>query len=761
MAVGQQLLYHRRVTSPITVVSLSSVPAGSVLWRTHTGTWICTVVCKATFTLRPGEATLAAQMEPLQATERLYPDGASGGTHAPADLVPLKPRVDIVLVGNAFAPGQQPASSVVARLAIGEVDKRIEVHQDRHFDLEGTLHEGPRFTKAPLGYERAAIGSQGQNPIGVRTDARDRYGCLPVPNLQAMGRLVASPSDVFFEPISFGPIAAGWSPRRELAAAVGTLPAEWQGQTIPKVLDLAYFNVAPRDQQLPALRGDERFLLENLHSEHPRLATSLPRIAPRTFARGLSGVPRPVAMRADTLWIDTARGICTLTWRGQMPLQGTQESLLVLLALEAVDHPLTWENLEQMHRATTTAPMPPLALFETTTVVSLADPAIVKLALPFATAVAPAPNARWAPIGGGLPFRPSEGAPPPERAAAPPPGPIGPPMLDFERPLEVAAIDAVRPALAAHAAVESPWGRSAPPIEVRETAIFREPLSQVAAPRARATPSDAATRAASQDPLLLVWFDAAALPRLRKTASFRAVLDALDNHSLDEVLDDPELADDAAEVEDRSEAFEVLARGSVVGREGMLSALTDATRADGRTAQPLVLAAGELQLVFDELEELRATVTAAASHAGDDLLAKGILDLAKEFLATPGLPGAPPVAEGLSARIRDTFEKRGLLPAGYLAAQAEHAVLAGHHHQKRAVFGAVHARALFVSGPADRSPIPSYLGEALAAKLPAARRLRVRMLVEVHHALDQHETHPIALRPVALALVTASMRRAP
>jgi hypothetical protein len=278
-------------------------------------------------------------------------------------------------------------------------------------------------------------------------------------------------------------------------------------------------------------------------------------------------------------------------------------------------------------------------------------------------------------------------------------------------------------------------------------------------PPAAPLPFATAPRSAVRDALHLVWFDAAALPRLRRTPAFRAVLDALDDRSLDEVLDDPELAADAAEVEDRSEAFEVLAHGSAAGEAEILAALAAAMHADGRVAQPIVLASGELQLVSDELDALRATLSAAGPYAGTDPAAKAILDLAKEFLASPGLPGAPPVAEGLSTRIRDTFEKRGLLAAGHLEAEAEHALLSGRHHQKRSLFGAPHARVLFhLDAP---EPIPTYLGEALAQKLPLARRFRARALAEVHHALDQHETHPAALRPIALALLIAPPRRAP
>jgi hypothetical protein len=56
-------------------------------------------------------------------------------------------------------------------------------------------------------------------------------------------------------------------------------------------------------------------------------------------------------------------------------------------------------------------------------------------------------------------------------------------------------------------------------------------------------------------------------------------------------------------------------------------------------------------------------------------------------------------------------------------------------------------------------PIPAYLDRDAVAKLPAVERLRTRMLAVVHPTLDQHETHPAALRAVALGVVVGAPAR--
>ncbi|WP_437934757.1 DUF2169 domain-containing protein [Sorangium sp. So ce341] len=776
----------------VSVLGLSDVPVGWLVWQRPPSKPVLTVACRATFVLRPGEAVLAEQQEPLADAERPYPDGASRGVYAPADLIPMKPHADVVLVGHAFAPERQPVRSLVVRLAVGEVDKRIEVFCDRHLDPHGALREGPRFASMPLVYERAAGGPQTSNPIGVRPDARDLHGRLALPNLQPPGLEIASASDSI-PPIGFGPIASGWPSRRAPLGptAAGRLPESWQDQILPGDLDPEYFQAAPRDQQVQALQPDERIVLENLHFQHARLVTRLPGIRPRAFVEG-SSAAQGVAMRADTLWIDASRGLCTMTWRGQIRLEHAAQPIHVLVAMEEPGLPLTWERVAQLRGeaadATQLAALEPEGDRRTVAVPLEMTPAR-RSPLPFAAAQGGRAPLDSAPDGMGLPFR-SPGAPPPPRMPVPPaPSDDGTETIAMPAAPEVSfsaappAAPAGSPAAAAHPVVpapsaapvvpaspapppaaaspwaESPWAhraasRAAQPSGEPPTAPV--PIAPPAKDAARSSPLAPAPRAAAPHALHLVWFHPPCLPRLRRDPRFAPVLEALDEQPLDADLDDPAHAEATADLEDRREVFEILARGAICA-EGARVALARAALDDGRLVQPIVLLEGELAFAFDELEALKAMLSAAAPHAGADPECKGILDLAKEFLGTPGLPGAPVVAEGLETRVRETFEKRGLVPAGQLDALAERALLGGRHVQRRAVFGGPHVRAL-LHGLAE-GPVPTYLCDELASKLPAAQRLRVRLLAHVHPAADEQETHPAALRAAALGIVRPSMVR--
>jgi hypothetical protein len=132
---------------------------------------------------------------------------------------------------------------------------------------------------------------------------------------------------------------------------------------------------------------------------------------------------------------------------------------------------------------------------------------------------------------------------------------------------------------------------------------------------------------------------------------------------------------------------------------------------------------------------------------------------AQEMLKLPELASAPAVAEGLTARVREAWS-RGKRPApeGYLEAQTERALLEQRAYQRRKVFGKKHLRALLTPA-GSKEVVPAYLPEELCDALPMYARFRARLIAELHVQVDQQESHPAALRVLALARVTPSLRR--
>src|SRR4051794_28663001 len=140
------------------VVSVSSLPVASLIWQPRPSNWVLTVVCKATYSLQPGEAAFAAEQEAPNENDNHWDDDPARSVSAPSDLIPIKPRAEVMLVGPAFAPHRTPARSLIARLCVGEVDKSIEVFCDRSVAPDGSVQEGARFNRMAIRYERAVGG---------------------------------------------------------------------------------------------------------------------------------------------------------------------------------------------------------------------------------------------------------------------------------------------------------------------------------------------------------------------------------------------------------------------------------------------------------------------------------------------------------------------------------------------------------------------------------------------------------------------------
>jgi hypothetical protein len=395
-----------------------------------------TFVTKVTFELHPGVSLLASSQEPIHEQDVHWDNEPARSLYAASDLVPLKPRADVVVVGSVFAPEGRALRAVFARLVVGDIDKMIEVHQDRTLDADGKMLRGERFTRMPLSYELAAGGPDTENPAGVRLDVRDAHGNLKLPNIQPSGVDITAPG-AEIAPVGFGPIPPTWPERsRKLGHHAATWsPGFLTAGPLPEDLDWSFFNSAPADQQLAVLPAEVRLLLENLHPQVPRLVTMFPPLRLGATLEGRGGA-HPLETRCDTLWIDTDRSIACLSFRGEIQLErldeegriviafqeGTEDRVTMLLSQEEGADPgpprpsessLTGlEYLEQdeeeeeeeqrLTRGVMTVPPPPMGPDST-----LAGRDFVPAAaLPFAVAPAPAVRDEWslAQTGAGLPF---------------------------------------------------------------------------------------------------------------------------------------------------------------------------------------------------------------------------------------------------------------------------------------------------------------------------------------------------------------------
>jgi hypothetical protein len=228
--------------------------------------------------------------------------------------------------------------------------------------------------------------------------------------------------------------------------------------------------------------------------------------------------------------------------------------------------------------------------------------------------------------------------------------------------------------------------------------------------------------------------------------------DEIDYFAPEEDEDDD---DEPEDVRQRRLVSRILARGEPTLAPGLTEAMSEAMTRDGTLEPPIVLAGGDLSFPFDPWETVKALLIAATPAAVADKKLKELLDAIQETTRLSGIERSISVAEGLVTRIRDAFAgSNNKLGAGWLDQQAERMLLEGRCYQKRALLGQTFLRCL-LHMPGAEEGIPTYLPEALSKELPLVSRLRARVVAEVHGQQDQYETHPLALRALAVGRLIA------
>lgn len=276
---------------------------------------------KATFSLVDGgEATVAEVQDPIFG-DRPWDNDPRASLFGPDDLAPLKPKVDILLAGHAYAPGGAPVTELVTTLRVGDFAKSLRVTGDRFWvpGPSGLVASEPApFTSMPIRYERAARSLE--NPVGIDLDEA-APGAMAAPNIEA--------EDEEGMP-GFGAVAPAWHRRRDMLSAaalawvesVTTSRDPSQGPA-PHGVDFRFFNAAPADQQLDMLRVGTPITLENLHPTHSVMESRLPAVRPQVFrVDPASGRVTEVALRSDTLWIHSDRGVAVVCYRGLTDVRG-------------------------------------------------------------------------------------------------------------------------------------------------------------------------------------------------------------------------------------------------------------------------------------------------------------------------------------------------------------------------------------------------------------------------------------------------------
>ena len=257
-----------------------------------------TIVVKATFTI--GDDAQPAQRQlPIWAADVMR-DPEARSIRFESDLVPFKPRTDIVLVGRAYAPGGRPVTHLMAGLGVGNLRYGVAVFGNRVWEWRPlaapNISEPELFTAMDLVYEAAFGGIDGpggmyckENLVGtgfIGKKTRERIEGLKLPNLENPRQLINS-WDTHPRPVGFGFYGRGSPPR---LAHAGTYDEKYMKERHPlPPVDFSYriFNGAHPDLQVEGyLLGDEDIVLMNVCPRDPDVRFRLPGIVPKiTVAR--------------------------------------------------------------------------------------------------------------------------------------------------------------------------------------------------------------------------------------------------------------------------------------------------------------------------------------------------------------------------------------------------------------------------------------------------------------------------------------------
>jgi hypothetical protein len=291
---------------------------------------------KLSFDLNEHGLQLRDEQLPLQMTDEYVQEPGRSSLLAPSDLIPWRGRTDIIVTGEAVAPGRTPTDRWLAELQVGQLRKALQITGPRrwlHRAFSGWELSPVEPTRSvPLHYEYAFGGEHPiedheqrdvwwPNPVGRGFAGRRKWNkdqVYQAPQLLAPGESISDAPGRTYRTANFGPVPGDWAPR---VGRIGTTDENWRKNVaphLPRDFDLRYFNCAPDDQQAEGyLRGNEEVILAGLFEGVRRFR--LPDYMATALTVDHNGVMLPLEMDLSTVHIDLDASTVALLWRLTTP----------------------------------------------------------------------------------------------------------------------------------------------------------------------------------------------------------------------------------------------------------------------------------------------------------------------------------------------------------------------------------------------------------------------------------------------------------
>ena len=270
---------HHLLMAPLIYNTTPFAQQCFLLTDQHGQLFFTAVIC-ATFAFdENGEPYPCEEQLDVPAGDEPFGNPGCSSLRRDSAATPLKPAVDLIVNGTAYAPGGKPTKEMVAGIRIGAWSKVLSVTGDR--DWAGPLRNRPSspkpFMSMPIRYERSFGGTLirdngeidayfPQNPVGVgykRATSFMSDVATEIPNIEVPGARIAAYGDNV-EVAGVGVVARNWNPR---SSYVGSYDERWLKQRwplLPTDIDPRYHLCAPVDQQFSLPMAGELTLIKNL-----------------------------------------------------------------------------------------------------------------------------------------------------------------------------------------------------------------------------------------------------------------------------------------------------------------------------------------------------------------------------------------------------------------------------------------------------------------------------------------------------------------
>lgn len=262
----------------------------------------------------------------------------------PLDAALPKPHAEFLLAAHGYGKYCVGRQACHVGIRFAGIDKLLRVSGERYWNGDVATAPAP-FESLPLDWPHAYGGAgYPENPAGRGfADLSGKTGSgtlLPLPNIEYAATAISSRGQPT-TPAALTPLAPSWPQR---SALYGQLDTQWLKEDcpgFPRTMDRRYFNVAPLDQQLPALAAlpdGLAYEITGMHPEQEVITGTLLPLRARCFVQRLREESlTEVPMRLTTTWFIPHRERVVMIFHGEAPVEefDAQDIACLLIGAES------------------------------------------------------------------------------------------------------------------------------------------------------------------------------------------------------------------------------------------------------------------------------------------------------------------------------------------------------------------------------------------------------------------------------------------